>query len=108
MDRGQYKSYSEMVRHTSISVMVGIKCEFYDRLCCFQTDQSNAFQSTRTVEDGSVSSNQPMKPGLSDFYCWMPPGFVKYDKKGKPKVCRIKCGMQGRIDATRLHSEPLP
>jgi len=105
MDRNQYKSYSEMVKPTSISILVAIKCEFFELLCDFQLDQSNAFQNTRTVDDAQGDKNQPMLEGLPEFYCRQPPGFVKYNKKGKPLVCRIKCGMQGRIDATRLHSD---
>ena len=33
MDRSIYKAYSEMVRPTSVSVVVAIKCEFFDELC---------------------------------------------------------------------------
>ena len=95
MDRDLFKSYAEMMRLTSLNVLWGIKSEFYDELSAMLLDLKDAFQSTSTVEpDGSL------KEGEREFYTEQPPGFKKYGPNGEELVCRQRCYMQGRIDAT--------
>ena len=57
-------------------------------------DCSDDFQATRT--DGAFEGTTP------ELYCWPAPGFEKHAANGERYVCKLNCGMQGRIDATRL------
>jgi hypothetical protein len=95
MDRDVFKSYAEMMRSSSMNIGWGLKSAFYDQLIDALLDLSNAFQSTTTVDkDGNQLEGEP------EFYTEQAPGFKKYGKNGKELVCKQRCYMQGRIDAT--------
>ena len=95
MDRDMFKSYAEMMRHASLNVLLGIKAEFYHELADALIDLKDAFQSTGTVEPSGE-----LKEGEHEFYTEQAPGFKKYGPNGEELVCRQRCYMQGRIDAT--------
>ena len=96
MDRALYKSWAEQARATSVNIMWGMKGLYYKKLAAGQFDMKNAFQSTRTVDkEGNLLD------GENEFYTRQAPGFVKYGPNGETLVCRQKCFIQGRIDATR-------
>ena len=76
-------------------MIFALKGLYYDQLCAFQTDATDAFQATRTdVTDGKGEKSP-------DFYCKQAAGFIERDEDGVPLVCKVLCYMQGRIDATR-------
>ena len=68
---------------------------FYKSLCAGVFDLSEAFQGTATVD-----SDGKLLEGENEFYTHQAPGFVRYGPNGEELVCRQKCFMQGRIDAT--------
>ena len=96
MDRELYKSYAEMMRASSMNVIWALKASFYDLLAASLLDFSDAFQATSTVDESGE-----LREGESELYCRQAPGFVKFGPQGQRLVCRLKCYMQGRIDATR-------
>lgn len=98
MDRSVYKSFSETMRTSTFRTILALKGGYYEILCDFKLDCSNAFQNTRTDDPGS---KQPK------MYCYPAPGFEKFDDDGERMVCELHVGMQGRIDATRLFSDKL-
>ena len=95
MDRNIFKSYAEMMRHSSLNILWGIKSEFYTKLAEALFDLKDAFQSTGTVEESGE-----LMDGEHEFYTDQAPGFKKYGSDGEELVCRQRCYMQGRIDAT--------
>ena len=97
MDRDMYKAFTETLRMTSFRIIMALKAGYYKFFCCFLLDCSNAFQATRTDDD----PDQPL------LYCWPAPGFERYDEKGERMACKLNCGMQGRVDATRLFNDRL-
>ena len=100
MDREVYKSYSEMVRISTVQIIWAIKAAFWNLICQCKADAENAFQATRTVnKDGSMMDGQP------EFYCQQARGFTKFGPKGEKLCCRVKCFMQGRIDSTKGFDE---
>ena len=95
MDRELYKSFAEMMRQSSLNILWGLKAMYYKKLTDGGLDLSDAFQGTATVdEEGNL------KEGENEFYTRQAAGFVKYGPNGEKLVCRQKCFMQGRIDAT--------
>ena len=95
MDRTLYKSYAEMMRQSSVNIIWGIKAMYCHKLAAGAFDLSDAFQGTSTVDgDGKLQD------GEHEFYTRQAPGFVKFGPNGEKLVCRQKCFMQGRIDAT--------
>ena len=95
MDRNLFKSFAEMMRPTSLNILWAIKSEFFDKVTALMIDLKDAFQSTATV-----NADGKLKEGEREFYTRQAPGFKKYGPKGEELVCRQKCYMQGRIDAT--------
>jgi hypothetical protein len=95
MDRDKFKSYAEMMRVTSLNILWAIKSEFFHELAAVLIDLKDAFQSTSTVE-----SDGALKEGEHEFYTEQAAGFKKYGPNGEELVCRQRCYMQGRIDAT--------
>ena len=102
MDRDLFKSYAEMMRLTSLNIMWGIKSEFYNELSSVLIDLKDAFQSTSTVEPDGF-----LKEGERELYTEQAPGFKRYGPNGEELVCRQKCYMQGRIDATAGFDKPI-
>ena len=79
----------------SMKIIAGIKGTYYTLLSAFTMDDSDAFQSTPSLDaDGK----------LPKLYCRQPPGFEKKGANGERLVCEVLVGMQGRIDATRLYA----
>ena len=100
MDRSIYKSFAETMRMVTFRCILAIKAGYYNMLCTFLLDCSNAFQNTRTDEP------QDGKP-LPKMYCMPAPTFERFDERGVRLVCELLVGMQGRIDATRLFNDRL-
>jgi hypothetical protein len=96
MDRSLYKSYSEMMRMSSLNIFWALKGLYYMLLAAGLFDMSDAFQDTPTV-----SPDGELLEGEHEFYTRQAPGFVKYGPDGEKLVCRQRCFMQGRIDSTR-------
>ena len=94
MDRDVFKSHAETLRMSTFRIILAIKAGYWKAFCDVLLDCSDAFQATRT--DGAFEGSTP------DLYCWPAPGFEKYASNGERYVCKLNCGMQGRIDATRL------
>ena len=83
------------MRQSSLNILWGLKAMYYKKLADGGLDLSDAFQGTATVdEEGNL------KEGENEFYTRQAAGFVKYGPNGEKLVCRQKCFMQGRIDAT--------
>ena len=101
MDRDVYKSFAETMRMSSFRIILAIKAGYYDMLCAFLLDASDAFQSTKVVDPSTGVQDVP------DLYCWPAPGFEKRNEKGERMACRLKVLMQGRIDATRGFNDRL-
>ena len=95
MDRHTFKSYAEMMRQASLNILWGIKSAYYHKLAAALVDLKDAFQSTGTVDESGK-----LKEGEHEFYTEQAPGFKKYGPNGEELVCRQRCYMQGRIDAT--------
>ena len=95
MDRDLYKSYAEMMRASSMNIIWALKAAFFDMLTEALLDCSDAFQATSTVHE-----NGELPEGENELYCRQAAGFVKFGPQGQRLVCRLKCYMQGRIDAT--------
>ena len=94
MDRDVFKSHAETLRMSSFRIILAIKGGYWKAFSDILVDCSDAFQSTRT--DGAFTGTSP------DIYCWPAPGFEKRAHNGERYVCKLLCGMQGRIDATRM------
>ena len=94
MDRDVFKSHAETLRMSSFRIIMALKGGYWKAFCDILLDCSDAFQATRT--DGEFEGSMP------DVYCWPAPGFEKHASNGERYVCKLNCGMQGRIDATRM------
>ena len=94
MDRDVFKSHAETLRMSSFRIIMALKGGYWKAFCDILLDCSDAFQATRT--DGEFEGSMP------DVYCWPAPGFEKTATNGERYVCKLNCGMQGRIDATRM------
>ena len=94
MDRKLYRSRSEQMRMSTFKIVIAIGARYYEQLCKFNTDFSNAFQSTRREKFDKNGKEQP------PLYCQQAAGFVKRDSQGRPLICKVKVYLQGSIDAT--------
>ena len=99
MDRNKFHSHQETLRVTTFRTILAIKAGYWDAFADFLIDCSNAFQNTRT--DGDFEGTSP------EMFCYPAPGFEKFDDSGEKMVCKLKVGMQGRIDATSLFNNRL-
>jgi hypothetical protein len=98
MDRDVYTSYADVMRMTSLKVIVAIRAAYYPLTIDFQGDLVDAFQATRT--DGSV-------PEITDserLYIYQPKGFEEFGPNGEELVGEVNCALQGRIDSARALS----
>ena len=95
MDRDIYAAYSDVMRMSSLKIIIAIRAGYYALLVDFQGDLVDAFQTTRT--DGSV-------PEIEDeeyIYIYLPKGFEKYGPNGQELFGRLNSALQGRIDSAR-------
>ena len=92
MDRDVYESFADVVRFTTVLVLVALRSSY--KLIDFQFDVCDAFQATRTDDD----PDDP--PPL--LYYRQATGFDTRGPNGERLVCRALTGHQGRIDSARL------
>ena len=83
MDRDIFTAYADVMRMSSLKIIIAIRAGYYAKLVDFQADLVDAFQSTRT--DGSV-------PEIVDkefIYIYQPKGFEKFGLNGEELVGRL-------------------
>ena len=102
MDRDMYDSFADTVKWLSVCIIGTIGAAYYVYL--FHFDVKNAFQSTRT----DIRACAPKLVKLNRIlYVEQAPGHVIKGADGKAKICQLKVGMQGGIDAAYLFAPPL-
>ena len=102
MDRELYRSFTDTVRWHTVLVIVAVRCAY--AVIDFHFDVKDAFQATRTDEKARAPKVVAAKRLL---FCYQAPGFVQLDHRGRPKVCRVKVGMQGAIDSMYIFGEAI-